>query len=54
VDAQPVEGQRPLEARGLLFTWSEQLQPELLEPGPLDDEDRAALVRLLERSFTPA
>jgi hypothetical protein len=54
VDAQPVEGQRPIEARGLLFTWSEQLQPELLEPGPFDEDDRGALLRLLDRSFTPA
>jgi hypothetical protein len=54
VDAQPVEGQRPVEARGLLLTWSEQLQPVLLESGPYDDEDKAALLRLLARSFAPA
>jgi hypothetical protein len=54
VDAQPVKGQCPVEARGLLLTWSEQLQPVLLESGPLDEDDKAALLRLLARSFAPA
>ena len=49
VHARPTPGLAPLEARGVLVTWSDQLDPVVLEPGPFDTDDRAALHRLLDR-----
>jgi hypothetical protein len=54
VDAELAPPQRPIEVRGHLVTWPAELRIELLEDGPFDPDDRAALHGLLARSFAPA
>jgi hypothetical protein len=54
VDRGPAPTQPPISVRGHLVTWPSQLRVELLEDGPFDADDRAALHRLFCRSFAPA
>jgi hypothetical protein len=54
VHARPTPGLEPLEARGVLVTWSDELDRLVLESGPYDAEDRAALHRLLDRILPSA
>jgi hypothetical protein len=44
---------RPLIVQGLAVTRPKALRKLLLAPGPLDDDDRAALLRYLARTFRP-
>jgi hypothetical protein len=51
VHARPTPGLVPVLARGVLVTWSDALDPIVLEPGPYDAEDRAAVHRVLDRAL---
>ena len=51
VHARPTPGLEPVAARGVLVTWSDRLDPLVLEPGPYDAEDRAAVHRVLDRAL---
>ena len=49
--ARPSPGLVPVQARGVLVTWSDQLDTIVLEPGPYDADDRAAVSRVLDRAL---
>jgi hypothetical protein len=51
VHARPTPGLVPVQARGVLVTWSDQLDPIVLEQGPYDTDDRAAVHRVLDRAL---
>jgi hypothetical protein len=54
VGVPPAAGLSPVEARRLLVTWPERLEPVIRQPGPFDEEDCVAIQRVLARAFPAA